>query len=313
MDPEKVESFLDKNRDVLGRDFELEERKTGESNHNFIIEAEEERYVLRVSRQVSRRSRLREEAEALDFLEEQEVEHVPRLEWFGETEIGAVLIETFVGEENIQKGDFDEEELRRSAELLADIHKISTEEYNDFFGTQKEQKASLRKIYAREYRKWSERPYNEYLDAAEEPDERLKEAYRRQEKLFKTVPDIEVPQRPVHGDLGFNVRKSGEKVFFVDWEYFTTGFPGHDVVYFFEHEGLDEEEREVFLEEYRRHRELDKAFEENRERYRKFLAFNDMIWAAKRLETGEGDQEKMQEIFDEKMELLEKLHEGLSG
>lgn len=313
MDPEKVETFLDQNEDVLGREFELRERRAGESNHNFILEAEGERYVLRVSRKASRRSRLREEAEALEFLEEQGVENVPRPEWFGETEIGAVLIETFVGEEDIERGDFDDEQLRKSAQLLAEIHEISTEEFNDFFGTQKEEKASLREIYGREYRKWSERPYNEYMDEADKPDERLKEAYRRQEKLFKTVPDVEVPQRPVHGDLGFNVRKKGENIYFVDWEYFTVGFPGHDVVYFFEHEGLDDEQRETFLEEYRTHRELDEAFEENRERYRKFLAFNDLIWAAKRLETGEGDQEKMQKIFEEKMELLEELHEGLSG
>jgi aminoglycoside phosphotransferase (APT) family kinase protein len=313
VEQEKVEAFLEANSDVLGKNFELEERRAGESNHNFILETEGERYVLRVSRKASRRSRLREEAKALEFLEEQDVENVPRVEWFGETEIGAVLIETFVGEQDLGKGDFEEEELKKSAGLLAKIHKIPIEEFNDFFNMDKDEKASLREIYSTEYKKWSERPFNEYIDIADEPDERIREGYERQEELFKTVPDVEVEQRPVHGDLGFNVRSSDGEVFFVDWEYFTAGFPGHDVVYFFEHEGLDEEEREVFLEEYRRHRELDEAFEENRERYRKFLAFNDLVWAAKRLETCEGDQEKMRRIFEEKMELLEDLYGGLLG
>lgn len=313
MNQEKIETFLRQNKKALGREFELKDRRAGESNHNFILEAEGERYVLRVSRDVSRRSRLREEAKALEFLEEQGVENVPRKEWFGETEIGAVLIETFVGEEDLEAGDFKEQDLKNSAKLLAEVHSIPIESFNDFFGTDREEEKSLREIYAIEYRKWSERPYNEYLEEAEGADERLKEAHRQQEKLFKTIPDIEVEQRPVHGDLGFNVRKGSGNVFFVDWEYFTSGFPGHDVVYFFEHEGLDEEEREVFLEEYRRHRSLDEAFEENRDRYRKFLAFNDLIWAAKRLETGEGDQEKMQRIFDEKIELLDDLYESLSG
>lgn len=313
MEKSKVEAFLDTHRQSLGRDFELTDKRSGESNHNFIIEADGEKYVLRVSRNVSRRSRLREEAEALEFLEENSVENIPRKEWFGETEIGAVLIETYVGEKDLDKGDFTEKELEKSAELLAEIHSISITEYNEFFGTEKEEDASLREIYATEYKKWSERPYREYLETAEETDERIEKAYKLQEQLFENVPDIKVDQRPVHGDLGFNVRRSSDKIFFVDWEYFTAGYPGHDIVYFFEHEGLSMDQREIFLEEYRRHRELDDVFEENRERYRKFLAFNDAVWAAKRIASGEGDRDKMEDIFEEKISQLESLHGGLTG
>ncbi len=313
MEKSKVKAFLENNKVVLGKEFELTDKRSGESNHNFIIEAEGEKYVLRVSRNVSRRSRLREEAEALEFLEENGVENIPRKEWFGETEIGAVLIETYVGEKDLEGRDFTKEELRKSAELLAEIHSIQITEYNEFFSTEKEDKASLREIYATEYKKWSERPYREYLETAEEKDERIEKAYRKQEQLFENVPDVKVEQRPVHGDLGFNVRRSDDEIFFVDWEYFTAGYPGHDIVYFFEHEGLDMEQREIFLEEYRRHRELDDVFEENRERYRKFLAFNDAVWAAKRIASGEGDEEKMKGIFEEKISQLEELHEGLSG
>ena len=311
MEKSKIEAFLENNKVVLGKDFELTDKRSGESNHNFIIEAEGEKYVLRVSRNVSRRSRLREEAEALKFLEENGVENIPRKEWFGETEIGAVLIETYVGKTDLEGRDFTKEELKKSAELLAEIHSIPITEYNEFFSTEKEEKASLREIYATEYKKWSERPYREYLETGEEKDERIEKAYKEQEQLFENVPDVDVEQRPVHGDLGFNVRRSDGEIFFVDWEYFTAGYPGHDIVYFFEHEGLDMEQREIFLEEYRKHRELDEVFDENRKRYRKFLAFNDAVWAAKRIASGKGDEEKMRGIFEEKISQLEDLHGGL--
>lgn len=311
MKKSKVEAFLETHRGTLGKDYELTDKRSGESNHNFIIKAGGEKYVLRVSRKVSRRSRLREEAKALDFLEENGIQQVPRKEWFGETEIGAVLIETFVGAKDLGKGDFTEKELRRSAELLAEIHSIPITRYNKFFDTEKENKASLREIYATEYKKWSERPYREYLEKTEEKDEMIEKAYRKQEELFENVPDEKVIQRPVHGDLGFNVRRSDDEIFFVDWEYFTAGYPGHDIVYFFEHEGLSMEEREIFLEKYRKYRDLDEIFEENRERYRKFLAFNDAVWAAKRIASDEGDRDKMGDIFEEKIDQLEELHEGL--
>jgi aminoglycoside phosphotransferase (APT) family kinase protein len=309
----RIKAFLENNKVVLGKDFELTGRKSGESNHNFIIEADGEKYVLRVSRKVSRRSRLREEAKALEFLEENGVENIPRKEWFGETEIGAVLIETFIGDEDLENNHFTDQELRKSAELLAEIHSIPIEKYNKFFDTEKDEKDSLREIYATEYKKWSERPYREYLEVVEETDEKIEKAYKLQEQLFEDVPDVDVDQRPVHGDLGFNVRRSEDEIFFVDWEYFTAGYPGHDIVYFFEHEGLDEEEREIFLDEYRKHRELDDVFERNRERYRKFLAFNDAVWAAKRIASGEGDRDKMENIFEEKISQLEELHGGLTG
>lgn len=313
MEKTRIKAFLENNKVVLGKDFELTGRKSGESNHNFIIEADGEKYVLRVSRKVSRRSRLREEAKALEFLEENGVENIPRKEWFGETEIGAVLIETFIGDEDLENNHFTDQELRKSAELLAEIHSIPIEKYNKFFDTEKDEKDSLREIYATEYKKWSERPYREYLEVVEETDERIEKAYKLQEQLFEDVPDVDVDQRPVHGDLGFNVRRSEDEIFFVDWEYFTAGYPGHDIVYFFEHEGLDEEEREIFLDEYRKHRELDDVFERNRERYRKFLAFNDAVWAAKRIASGEGDRDKMENIFEEKISKLEELHGGLTG
>ncbi|PSH02479.1 MAG: hypothetical protein BRC26_00360, partial [Nanohaloarchaea archaeon QH_8_44_6] len=147
MEKTRIEAFLKNNKMLLGKEFELTDRKSGESNHNFIIKSRGEKYVLRVSKNVSRRSRLQEEAKALEFLEENGVKEIPEKEWFGETEIGAVLIETYVGKEDLEKGDFTEEELRKSAKLLAEIHLTSIKKYNNFFNTEKEDKASLREIY----------------------------------------------------------------------------------------------------------------------------------------------------------------------
>ena len=157
----------------------------------------------------------------------------------------------------------------------------------------------MRDVFEKDFRKWSKRPYREYINLADDTDPPVKDFFQKQQKLLDEVPEQEVQQRLCHGDLGFNIRTSGDKVFIIDWEFSRMDFPENEILCFFEHE--DQEQREVFLDEYR---ELDSGFNFLRAFYPKFLAFNDMIWAAKRVAKGD----YRGELFQERMEKLEELY-----
>lgn len=307
---ETAKNWLQQNYERLGlEDYSISEVKSGESNHNLIIRSENERYVLRVSRDISREDRLRNEAEKLGFLEDQDIEGVPRKLFFsGDEEPGSVLLETFVGQEDLDAEKMNHERLRSLAERIADIHAIPLENYNSFYGADRGNTVDLRKVYEDDYRDWSRRPFREYKQLVERPDPRLGKYFERQKQLLKEVPEVKVKRRLVHGDLGFNIRATGNRIFIVDWEFSRLDYPGNEILYCFEHEGLDQNQRQVFLQEYRKHRELGPIFEKIRKIYPGFLAFNDAVWAAKRVEIDSEKADKHGELLETKLDKLETFY-----
>lgn len=307
MEEQTVRKWLQENSEVPEfRNYSIKDVKSGESNHNFIICADNEKYVLRVSREISRENRLENEAEKLEFLEQQGIENVPRKIFFRKnTDLGAILLETFVGEEDLNSEKMNEKRLRSLAQKVAEIHSIPVEKCSDFFGTEKKE-VNLKEIYQNDFEKWSKRPFNEYRELTDNVDQRIKKYFEKQKQLLRKIPDLKVEKGLVHGDLGFNIRASGNCVSIVDWEFSRVDYPENEILYCFEHEDLNSEQRETFLVEYQKHRELEEDFEQTRKFYSKFLAFNDMIWAAKRVEKGE---EKHQDLLEERLEYLEKLYQ----
>jgi fructosamine-3-kinase len=310
MDKETIKKWMEENQSRIGlKEPEISDLKSGESNHNFIIKSGDRKCVLRVSRDVSREDRLKNEAEKLEFLEYQETGYVPEKIFFEETDqIGTVLIETFVGNENLNSEKMNDERLKSLASNIAEIHSTSISEYNNFFGRNEKMTANLKDIFRQDFKDWSERPYREYMEEAGSVDSRIEKFFKKQKKLLDSVPEIEVSRGLVHGDLGFNIRAAGNQVFIVDWEFCRIDYPGNEILYCFEHEDLGPHQREVFLEEYQRHRELDKAFQRVREIYPGFLAFNDAVWAAKRIEIEPEEKDKHKERLEEKIEKLEDFY-----
>lgn len=312
MDSKKVENWLEENKEVIGlEEFSIQDIKQGESNHNFIIQTETEKLVLRISREVSRRNRLENEHHSLNLLEKHGMASVPRSRFFSrDTEFGAVIIETFVGEKDLERaGEMNEEQVRNLAELMAETHRIDIESYNDRFDEDEDKARNLKDIYRDELEIWSRKPYEEYLEIADEPVEELEDYFEKQKQLVEEVPEVEVTQAFIHSDLGFNLRTSEDEVFIVDWEYGTAGYPGHDIMILFEHGNMSEEQRETFLKEYRKHRELGDEFEKVREIHPGFLAFHDAVWAAKRVER-EPERDDRQKLFERKMDKLETFYKN---
>jgi len=300
MNVEKVENWLKANQERLGIDFkQVYPVDSGESNHNFVIESDEKK-VLRVTKTISRKSRLENEAEKLEFLADQGIEGVPEKIFFEkETELGEVLIESFVGTEKVDKNNLNEERIRSLATKIAEIHSIPVESYRNFSGSQEGKERSLKQIFKEDFVKWSERPYKEYRELSENVDERIEYFFGKQKELLKEIPDAKVKQGLCHGDLGFNIRATENEVFIIDWEFSRISHPGIEIIYCFEHEKLDNKQRKIFLEEYRKTRDTGNHFEFLRKVYPKFLAFNDMIWAAKRIEEGEDKKQLLEDRIKE--------------
>lgn len=310
MNEEKVRNWLSENHRQIGLENpELLEKKSGESNHNFILKSQGEKYVLRVSRDVSRKDRLENEAEKLGFLKQKSLDSVPEKIFFSkDSGIGTVLIETFVGKENLDSGKMNKERIRSLARKISGIHNIPVDEYSSYSGIEHSETVSIREHFQRDFEKWSERPYREYLELCDDPDPRVEKFFEKQKKLLKSIPDGVLEQSLVHGDLGFNIRATDNNVFIVDWEFCRIDCPDLEILYCFEHEDLSKSQREVFLNEYRKHRELNDKFSWLRKFYPGFLAFNDAVWAAKRIEIDPEEENKHRRRLEQRIGKLEQFY-----
>ena len=312
MDTEEVRNWLRNNQeDIRLENISIEEIRGGESNHNIILISDTGRYVLRISKEVSRQNRLENEAKSLKLLQDEDIEQVPRQKYFAkDSPFGAVIVEDFIGEKDLERAHMlENKQLKSLAELLGKTHSIDIEKYNKVFGEEEARKKNLQDIYQEEFERWSETPYEEYLEIADEPREDLKKYFEMQKKLLEEIPDVEVPLSFIHSDLGFNLRTEGDNAVVVDWEYGTSGYAGHDLMILFEHGQLSEDQRENFLKEYRKYRELGEEFEKVREIHPGFLAFHDAVWAAKRVEQEQNKKDRL-EILNRKLDKLETFYKN---
>ncbi len=314
MDTEEVKNWLRNNEDDIGlQNIEVEKVKGGESNHNIVLNSDSGRYVLRISKEISRRNRLENESKSLKLLQEENIGQVPRQKYFSkDTPFGAVIIEDYIGEKDLERAHMlEDEQLKSLAELLGKTHAIDIEKYNKIFGDTSSESKNLKEIYENEFERWSKIPYEEYLEIVDEPREDLERYYELQKKLVEDIPDVEVPQAFIHSDLGFNLRTEEDEAVVVDWEYGTIGYAGHDLMILFEHGQLNEDQREKFLQEYQKYCELGSEFSKVREIHPGFLAFHDAVWAAKRVEQ-EQNKEERREILDRKLKKLETFYKNRS-
>lgn len=312
MDIEEVKNWLRNEEDKIGLEsVEIADVKSGESNHNIILKSNSGKYVLRISKEISRRNRLRNESRSLKLLKKEEISQVPRQKYFSKnTPFGPIIIEEFIGEKDLARAHMlNDRQLESLAELLGKTHSLDIEDYNQVFGADISNTKNLREIYKEEFERWSKTPYEEYLDIADEPIEELEKYYKLQKTLVEKVPDTEVHQSFIHSDLGFNLRTENDEAVIVDWEYGTSGYAGHDLMILFEHGQLSNNQRDKFLKEYKKYRDLGEEFSKVKELHPGFLAFHDAVWAAKRVEQ-EQDTEKREKILKRKLDKLETFYKN---
>ena len=294
---EKVRTWIEQNRNEIGigkSDFSLEELTEGESNHVFKLEAEDEMLVKTSDEMIVRTSldisedRILHEAKILDLLEEEDIENVPRKIYVENSELigQPVLVQTYVGDRNIYFNEMNQEQLEELAKRLAEIHSLTPEKYNELFDKDEPETVSMEKELGDNFRKYSRDPYEEYKDLVDKVDPRVESAFRKHKKIYQEMIQEEgdLPWRMVHGDPASNIRASGDEIYLIDWEFCRPGVPRFELIYTFRHNGVSTEKRQEFLEIYRQYRETSEVAEKHSGKWEKFLAFNDMIWAAKRKE-----------------------------
>jgi aminoglycoside phosphotransferase (APT) family kinase protein len=321
---DKIEAWVEENRDNLGiadSSFQLTELTKGESNHVYKIETDEDMIVkasdmvVRTSLEVSD-DRIGRESKVLDVLAEEGIDRVPRKIYFEDSEFlgQPVLAQTFIGDQDIEIGDMNHEQKDNFAEMLANLHSISPESFNEAFDEDEPEKVSMEYELEGNFEKYSREPFEEYVEKVDKVDERVKSLFEKQKRLFDEMIESEgfLPWRMTHGDPSNNVRASKDEIFMIDWELSRPGVPRFELVYMFRHNNMDEEAREEFLELYRQYRSTSDFADRKAEKWEKFLAFNDMIWAAKRKERVKDmdkDAEEYEKMFEKRLTELENMWE----
>lgn len=309
---EEVEKWLEKKQsDFDFSDFRVVSKTSGESNNNWIIETDRGKRILRISRDISD-NRLENEAKSLKFLQKQNISNIPQLIYFEQDSVlGEVLLETYIGQESVEPNKLTNKHLRELSNLIADIH-IEPEKYNEFFDENERKEIRLKEALLEDFKKWGEEPYQEYLKKADRPRKKIENFYEMHKKTLENIESsLKLEKTFIHGDLAANIRKTSDELYIIDWELARLGCPTIEILYLFEHANLDSEKREHFLDCYQESRKLEKGFREARKIYPKSLAFNDMIWAAKRLEKVKengGDVERYKEMLNKRLDKLEKLY-----
>ncbi len=321
---DKIDTWIRENRENLGiadSSFQLIELTKGESNHVYKVEPEgalvvkASELIVRTSLDVSD-DRIGRESKVLDLLAEEDIDRVPRKIYFEDSEFlgQPVLAQTFVGDHDIEIGDMNHEQRDNFAEMLAELHSISPESFNEAFDEDEPEKVSMEYELEGNFEKYSREPFEEYVEKTDRVNERLKSLFEKQKRLFDEMIESEgfLPWRMTHGDPSNNVRASKDEIFIIDWELSRPGVPRFELVYMFRHNNMDEEAREEFLELYRQYRSTSDFADRMAEKWEKFLAFNDMIWAAKRKERVKekgGNASKYEEMFEKRLTKLENMWE----
>lgn len=319
---DKIGAWVEENRNNLGlrkSDFELIELTSGESNRVYKVEAEEDlvvkasAVVVRTSLEVSD-DRIGRESKVLDVLVEEDIDRVPRKIYFEDSELlgQSVLAQTFVGDQDIEISDMTYDQRDNFAEMLAELHSIGPESFNKAFDEDEPEKVSIKYELEGNFEKYSREPFEEYVEKADNADERVKSLFKKQKRLFNEMIESEgfLPWRMTHGDPSNNVRNSKNSIFMIDWELARPGVPRFELVYMFRHNDMDEEAREEFLDLYRQYRSTSDFADRMAEKWEKFLAFNDMIWAAKRKERVKDmdeDAKKYEKMFEKRLNELEEM------
>lgn len=303
---EKAEEWLFSNLGNLEfSEFAVVSKVSGESNNNLILDTDRGKRVLKVSKDIST-DRLENEAQCLRFLDKNSVLNVPELVFFEPgADIGDVLIQTYVGGDDVNPEDLEGEELRKLAEAIAE-HQLSIEKYNSYFDEDVKSYIGLKEFFRKDFQKWGKEPYEEYLNLVDEPDEKVKRLYRKHRKMIDSIDsDLKLEQSFIHGDLAANLRRSGDKIFVIDWELGRSGAKEIELLYLFEHSDMSEEKRKKVIKHYRRISGLSEGFEEARKLYPRSLAFNDLMWTAKRKEKArkqkDEDAERYQDMFERRL------------
>jgi len=314
-----IEDWIVENKHKIGFDSEIEIKdiSKGESNHTFEIEClkSDQSKILRTSLSISD-DRIKHESKILTLLENLNLQDVPRKIYYQEkTSLNQpILVETFVGTADIETKDLNKKQVKNLAHKLAKIHSIEPKEYNKFMKAETPSKSTLGYEFREDFKKYSKTPFEAYKKLSKDIDKRITNFYKKQKEIVKEAENVgdKLSWGMCHGDISHNIRiNSDNSLSLIDWELARPGIPRFELVYLFKHSKFSKSMQNSFLEEYEKVREIPSVAEAWSNKRWKFLAFNDMIWAAKRKEKLKHrgkDYFKYEKLFEKRLKELEELY-----
>lgn len=315
----KLQQWVKQHKDELGieGDFSLVDVSKGESNHVYeILIDDQPQFIVRTSKEISE-DRINRESKILELLNSEKIFYAPKkiCKKHSDDLDQEVLVETHIGNIDVDFSSLSNAQLSNLAERLAEIHSLNVEPYSRYFSDNRSDKVKFGEYFEEDFQKYSKEPYQFYVENTDSVNSRIESAFEKHKKLYSELESIEkqVEQGLIHGDPSDNLRVNGGEVCIIDWELSRPGIPRFELIYMFRHNRVGKEKREFFLKKYRKHRETSDLADQYSEHYECFLAFNDMIWAAKRnekLKIKNKDYSRYEKMLEERLDCLEKLYKS---
>ena len=212
---EKIKNYCSYDKEL--KDVNITSLKHGQNYDVFLLQTSSNKYVAHVGRgKRDSGSSLSNSFKSLKYLEARDINFVPRIISFDNNE--DILVETYVGEENIKFSDLSEEFLDIFVKQLVKIHSL---DYKDFQNFCEENGYAILQIqtpldgiqvFGLDRFKMVQRlcPDQTVINWIEP---KLKENVL----LLKTVVRAQTPGLR-HGDIGDNIRIENKKIWIIDWE-----------------------------------------------------------------------------------------------
>lgn len=297
IDESEVRNYLGRNTDF--EDVEIVERFEGEHNYSFVFESERGKYVFRARKKASSESQLKNERRILDFLNNQDIEFAPETVYYG-AEQGFHVVE-FVGENEAGLDELSDNELETWTENLVKLHSLRFEDFKEFC---EEKGYDFSEPETREEKLGS---IENHLDRALDVDQSLLAWARERLKDFREEMDESRDRVGLsHEDLQNSIRKTSEKLYFIDWEFAKFSYhPESDLVDVFIDEQLAKEQIEIIKQAYRRKTSFGGSLDREVEKAKKLRLLFQLSWSLERL--AKNQDEKYLNYAEERKQILEKL------
>lgn len=241
-----------------------------------------------------------------NFLVEMGCAFIPKAFFWDETD--DYYVETFVGDVDINFNDLSETELDTLAKQLAFVHEIPATKYQQFCEDHGFEIPEIitpikdLEIYGFDRFKIVKQ-LNTDQNIINWLDEHLKESREEAGKHDYSIEKAHMKW----GDIGENLRKDENGLYFVDWEFSKPGF-GSELAYIKIHSHLSPEKFNFLKSRYAKHSGMtERELDDEITMVEKITRVNDVVWAAMKwvqAKTSE-DIEKYKELTSKRISLAE--------
>ncbi len=255
----------------------------GYSNHNFLIETEKDKFVLRCNMdEVTSKNRLYNEHVVLKFLEEEKIDFVPRSTFYDKKNKRHII--SFICGRRITYGELRKKHVKSFARNLAKATYLKFDNFekfckkNNYNKIDKKKKKNSFEIYTLTPFRYVEKNLKDkqlvdWLREKVEINSKLK-FYGRKRKWF------------AHGDIASNMMVYRNNIYFIDWElarFMSLRRDPTGLGYAMPKYSVEKNIRDAIVKEFSKESKIDSVvLNKNIDVTIQRVALNDILWAIER-------------------------------